>query len=76
MRKWIKKWIKKWIAKLVLLPIDKYVKPLIAKLAPALLRLLNNWKFKNPRQQIDNRTVLIYCPNIGGHRPIYSAKIH
>lgn len=68
------KWVKKRIVSPLLKPVDRFVVPLLSKSIVALLRLFNKWKFKNPRQQIDNRTVLLYCPNIGGHRPIYSAK--
>ena len=70
----MQKWIKKWVAAPLLKPVDMFLMPVLCKLAVRLLRFINARRFKNLRSQVDSRTVLIYCPNTGGHRPIYSAK--
>ncbi len=62
------------IEKLILAPVDKAIMPVIEKLFVARLKWVNKRRFKAPRKNVDTRTVLVYSPNIGGHRPIYSAR--
>ncbi|HIA47421.1 MAG TPA: hypothetical protein EYN96_05495, partial [Candidatus Hydrogenedentes bacterium] len=64
----------KRIGSVILKPIDKYAMRVVRKLAIRLLQRLNKSRFKGPRKNIDSKSVMLYCPNIGGHRPIYSAK--
>jgi len=59
---------------LVLTPLDTLAMPRLRKLLIVLLKLVNKWKFSKPREQVTSRNVLIYSPNVGGHRPIYAAR--
>ncbi|MCP5104791.1 MAG: hypothetical protein GY950_15505 [bacterium] len=46
----------------------------IEKLFVFMLKVINRLVFRKPRRQVNSRNVMIYSPNIGGHRAIYASK--
>lgn len=70
------KLLKAWLGIVIvpLLSLAQQCLPLAEKVYIWRLKRLNKKRFKEPRIHVDSRNVLIYCPNIGGHRPIYAAK--
>ncbi|MCP5104792.1 MAG: hypothetical protein GY950_15510, partial [bacterium] len=47
---------------------------IIEKMLIFVLKGINRLTVKKPRRPVDSRNVLIYSPNIGGHRAIYASK--
>lgn len=67
---------KRWPSRLVyrVLRVIERGTPLVERGYVRRLRRIQRKRFTQPRERVQSNNVIVYCPNIGGHRPVYSAR--